>query len=102
MTLNWRNTGINRRGKEDPQDARLRLLEELEIYESLNRVRDQRALQVGFQRLRLRADKMKLDKAHKLLAKGQSSQILSKEPVKVEQDGKQPAEFSDSANKHLD
>ena len=29
MTLNWRNTGINRRGKEDPKDARLRLIEEL-------------------------------------------------------------------------
>ena len=94
MTLNWRNTGINRRGKEDPKDARVRLLEELEIYERLNRVRDQRALQVGFQRLRLRADNEKLDKVHKLLATGQSSQILPKKPVEADQEGKEHAEFS--------
>ena len=67
MALNERNIGINRMGKEDPKEARLRLLEELEIYESLNRLRDQRALQMGFRRLRLRADKDKLEAAHKLV-----------------------------------
>ena len=67
MTQNERNFGINRMGKDDPKQAKERLIEEIQIYESLNRLRDQKALQVGFQRLRMQADERWLENLRKLL-----------------------------------
>ena len=48
MSLNPRNTGIYRQGRMDPAEAKRRILEEVEIYETRHRRRSITSLQTGF------------------------------------------------------